>query len=82
MIRPVGNKRGIHWVRVANVRWRRVSRDDYESTDGRFAISRMPAEDNAYSNRDEWTLVDQGDGVDVFPRLSDAKEMANQLAAK
>lgn len=65
--------------------WKKISRDDYTSTCNQFGncfeIVRLSAEDNAYCNRDEWTLVEIINDVsicdvDVFSTLRAAKAAA------
>ena len=62
-------------------KWTRISRDDYESADGRWAIVRLPGALNAYAHVDEWTLIERASDcpVDVYPRLRDAKAAAAEL---
>jgi len=63
------------------MKWHKLSRDYYQSSDKRFIISRLEKCDNKYANRDEWTLIENNEGVDVFPLLRDAKAFAEQLAS-
>ena len=64
--------------------WQKVSRDDYNLRYSQVAIVRLPAENNAYINTDEWTVYHRSSGVayDTFTRLRDAKAYGEEVALR
>jgi hypothetical protein len=64
------------------LKWNKIGRDDYRSACGRFHICRLEAADNKYANRDEWTLIDGGEAVDVYSLLRNAKAAAVEIAGR
>jgi GNAT superfamily N-acetyltransferase len=62
--------------------WKKINRDDYELPGTGLKIVRMPKQDNRYTKKDEWTLIDNEEGVDVYPSLMEAKAHGDSLLKK